>query len=144
MRFYDATEALIITTGKLTRKAKELCDGTGVVFYDGHSLLALCQKQRIVLPSWCALRHLRTGDCSPIGKRMVIGRQEGCEVRVPDDATVSRRHCELKWSGLALSIRDLSSSNGTRINGQCVPSSNLNYGDRIEAGQQAWQVMPLA
>ena len=47
----------------------------------------------------------------------VIGRSEG-ELRVSEDATLSRRHASVAWIGGRYTIRDLGSQNGTYVNGR--------------------------
>lgn len=47
--------------------------------------------------------------------RVLIGRDEGCTVRI-DEASVSRRHAELRRGSAAWLIADLGSKNGTRLN----------------------------
>lgn len=142
MRFYDATEALLITTGKLTAKAREMCAKTGVVAYDGEALLALCKHRSLVLPSWCVLKSDLTGECHELGDGMVVGRLPECGLSFTSDRTLSRQHFRLNWMGLHLVLEDLGSSNGTRVNGATVKRHRLHYGDRIEAGQQAWTLFP--
>ena len=54
----------------------------------------------------------------------LVGRGEDCDLRL-DDKSVSKRHCVLvKTDGLVL-IRDLGSTNGTRVNGQRVRRGSL-------------------
>ncbi len=54
----------------------------------------------------------------------LIGRDADCDLRL-DDKSVSKRHCALvKTDGLVL-IRDLGSTNGTRVNGQRVRRGSL-------------------
>ena len=42
-----------------------------------------------------------------------IGRNAPCELAVPDDPDLSRRHARLHWSGSSWLLEDLGSSNGT-------------------------------
>src|SRR3954453_14047212 len=50
---------------------------------------------------------------------IVVGRKEECDLRL-DHKSVSKMHCVLvKTDGLLL-LRDLGSTNGTRVNGQRV------------------------
>ncbi len=48
--------------------------------------------------------------------------------------SVSRIHCEIEYTGACYIVRDLGSSNGTRVNGKKVDKQILNDGDVINAG----------
>lgn len=64
----------------------------------------------------------------------VIGRQNGCELRIPS-AAVSRRHCRLTFSDDVLSAEDLGSANGTLVNGERIDGIHvLRPGDSLEVG----------
>src|SRR5262252_5562603 len=68
---------------------------------------------------------------------IVVGR--ACDVDVTVwDRSASRRHAELDWRGDGWVIRDLESTNGTRVNGARVANSraaHLRPGDRVEVGR---------
>ena len=64
---------------------------------------------------------------------MLIGRAEDCEIRVADKA-VSGRHCAILNEEGRYWIRDLESTNGTRLNGGLVKESRLKPGDMIMIG----------
>src|SRR6185295_18659310 len=49
----------------------------------------------------------------------IIGRREGCDLRIPAPA-VSRRHCRLSFQDDLLTVEDLGSANGTYVNGQSI------------------------
>ena len=51
---------------------------------------------------------------------LVVGRQQSSSDLVLSDASVSRSHARLKLSGGTLSVEDLGSANGTRVDGQQV------------------------
>ncbi len=65
--------------------------------------------------------------------RLVIGRKEGTDVRIPV-ASVSREHCELRVEDGKLMIRDLGSSNGTYVNRQRIQEQQVSAGDLIGVG----------
>ncbi len=70
-----------------------------------------------------------------MGTRVVIGREDGCDIKI-HDAESSRRHCEVVWKDGAFVLQDLNSSNGTFLNGaQVTTATTLKAGDRIGIGQ---------
>jgi pSer/pThr/pTyr-binding forkhead associated (FHA) protein len=61
---------------------------------------------------------------------MLVGRKEECDVRL-DHKSVSKVHCVLvKTDGLLL-LRDLGSTNGTRVNGTRVRRAALLPNDKV-------------
>lgn len=67
------------------------------------------------------------------GTRMVLGRTNTCDLRIPLPS-VSRKHCELLLKDQTVLLRDLGSSNGTFHNGSRVQQSRLLPGDEIGIG----------
>ncbi|MCB9727020.1 MAG: FHA domain-containing protein [Deltaproteobacteria bacterium] len=61
---------------------------------------------------------------------LVLGRAAGVDIQVPNPG-ISRRHCELRWSGDVVELRDLGSSGGTLIDGARVQSATLRGGDHF-------------
>ena len=60
----------------------------------------------------------------------VAGRQEGCDLLI-DHKTVSKLHCVLvRVDGMVL-VRDLSSTNGCRINGQRITNGAVMPGETL-------------
>ena len=60
----------------------------------------------------------------------LLGRKEGCDLRI-DHKSVSKMHCVIvKTDGLLL-IRDLGSTNGTRVNGTRVRRAALLPNDHL-------------
>ena len=81
------------------------------------------------------------GPATPLsGHRIIIGRDEGCDI-VVSSGSVSSRHCELQFDGLAWRVVDLGSKNGTQVNGAVVTDQLLKPGDRLSlAGQHHFQI----
>ncbi len=63
----------------------------------------------------------------------IIGRRHDCDLRAPLKS-VSRRHCQFSNNKGGLTIRDLSSRNGTYLNGKRIEHAELKAGDRIKVG----------
>ena len=64
----------------------------------------------------------------------VMGRHPECDIRLDDPAS-SRRHAEIRHAAGRWSLVDLSSTNGTLVNGSPVTEVELQTGDRITIGQ---------
>ncbi len=70
----------------------------------------------------------------PITKDVtVVGRGHFCDVQV-DDPSLSKRHCVLVKTDGLLVVRDLASTNGTKVKGQKVRWAALLPHDRIALG----------
>lgn len=63
----------------------------------------------------------------------VVGRREYCDVQIPH-ASLSKRHCVLVRTDGLLMVRDLATTNGTKVNGQRVMWAALLPNDRISLG----------
>lgn len=73
------------------------------------------------------------GDTIPIPllkKRLLIGRNENCDIRIPLP-TISGFHCELKVSEGNWFVKDLDSRNGIKVNGVRVTKKRLEPGDML-------------
>ncbi len=70
---------------------------------------------------------------------VVIGRKEECDVRL-EHKSVSKMHCVLvKTDGLLL-LRDLGSTNGTRVNGTRVRRAALLPNDQLSIAHYKFRV----
>src|SRR6266540_5515370 len=81
-----------------------------------------------------------------VGDDLLIGRKDNARGIFPDvdlgldggyDAGVSRRHAILAYDNGVYTVEDLSSSNGTFINGQQLPAqqaTRLKQGDELKCG----------
>lgn len=68
-----------------------------------------------------------------LGERTIIGRMDGCDVRILD-ALISKQHAEISFAHGRWSLRDLGSSNGTLVNGRRIHAVDLSEGDQITVG----------
>ena len=71
----------------------------------------------------------------------VVGRREFCDVQIPL-ASLSKRHCVLVRTDGLLMVRDLATTNGTKVNGQPVRDMVLRPGDKIEFGTLQLEFVP--
>lgn len=71
-----------------------------------------------------------------------IGRHPECDCRL-DLPQVSRRHCCVILADDRLSIRDLGSRNGVRVNGRLVEESRLHHGDEVAIAQLLFRLEDL-
>jgi sigma-B regulation protein RsbU (phosphoserine phosphatase) len=69
----------------------------------------------------------------PVGSRLLVGRDVGCQL-VVRDLSASRRHLEICAENGGFWCRDLSSRNGTRVNGEPISEQELTDGDEIRLG----------
>lgn len=65
---------------------------------------------------------------------MVIGRQESCDIQLPDNE-VALNHARLEHRGAELFIRDLGSMNKVILNKREVQETRLKHGDILELGR---------
>lgn len=64
----------------------------------------------------------------------IVGRDEGCDIR-QDDPSVSRRHARFLVQDDLITVEDLSSTNGTLVNGRKKRGAvSLQPGDTIRIG----------
>jgi predicted component of type VI protein secretion system len=63
----------------------------------------------------------------------VVGRRDYCDVKI-DDPSLSKRHCVLVKTDGLLVVRDLATTNGTKVKGQRVRWAALLPDDRLTLG----------
>jgi pSer/pThr/pTyr-binding forkhead associated (FHA) protein len=69
----------------------------------------------------------------------VVGRKEDCDLRL-DHKSVSKLHCVLVKSDGLLLLRDLGSTNSTRVNGQRVRRAALLPNDQLTIANYKFRV----
>lgn len=83
---------------------------------------------------------LEGGTAIELAKELtVVGRNEGADVRL-DRRSVSKSHCVLVKTEGFLFVRDLASTNGTKVNGQRVRRAALLPGDQLTIGGEKFHV----
>ncbi len=82
------------------------------------------------------------GRAIPINtKKFLVGREQDCHLR-PNSDLVSRHHCVFLVDEFTIRLRDLGSTNGTRVNGELVRNERvLVDGDQISIGKLELQLV---
>ncbi|MDT4949940.1 MAG: segregation ATPase FtsK/SpoIIIE, family, partial [Pseudonocardiales bacterium] len=109
------------------------------------SLLTAERPDRAPMPSGVPSLHIISGPAAgrsvPLGRgRQTIGRDPGCTLVLADDAA-SRMHAEVVVGSTSMTLHDLSSTNGTRVDGVEVgargvrlrPEQVIRIGDSLLA-----------
>jgi hypothetical protein len=106
----------------------------------GQSSLKRCgtQFRLIQVPSMPRL-IIRSAESGPVTHELTeesitIGRAPDNMI-VLEDASVSGHHAQLQRSGDVYRIKDLGSTNGTRVNSENVTEVTLRFGDRLRFGK---------
>ncbi|MBU4465866.1 MAG: DUF3662 and FHA domain-containing protein [Actinobacteria bacterium] len=75
------------------------------------------------------------GKRHPLVKsRTVIGRGSDADITIPDAGT-SRQHVEILWDGERAMVRDMNSTNGTKLNGAKVVEAALPPDSTVTIGR---------
>jgi pSer/pThr/pTyr-binding forkhead associated (FHA) protein len=80
------------------------------------------------------------GDPIPLLRpALLVGRRESCDIvlRFPN---VSGRHCELTLTEGYWHVKDLGSSNGTKVNGSRVVEQRLEPGDTLSVARHDFEI----
>ena len=70
----------------------------------------------------------------------VVGRSSQVQFPVPEDGFLSRNHFLIEFNPPVCFLRDLGSTNGTKVNGTRVDAVRLRDGDAISAGESSFVV----
>lgn len=62
--------------------------------------------------------------------KMLLGRRMSCDIHVTA-SNVSSHHCLFEYCGSEWVVRDLNSTNGTRVNGQRIAIRVIHSGDKV-------------
>ncbi len=82
------------------------------------------------------------GKAIPLStKKFLVGREQDCHLR-PNSDMVSRHHCVFSIDDYAVRLRDLGSTNGTRVNGEALRGEVvLKPGDQIGIGKMELELV---
>ena len=81
------------------------------------------------------------GQSRPLGDRTTIGKAPDNDLVLGDD-TVSRHHCEIARTADGFMIRDLDSTNGTRVDGTRVKEATVSSGAVLRIGEVEVAIKP--
>jgi serine/threonine-protein kinase len=70
----------------------------------------------------------------------IVGRSSQVDFPVPDDRFLSRDHFLIEFNPPICFLKDMGSTNGTKVNGQRVGEARLRDGDVITAGKSAFLI----
>lgn len=133
-KFFDATDAICLTTSGFTRQAVEIAAKENVYLIDQEKLLLLCRERNITIPSLTAVETSKGNILHVRDSEVTVGR-DASNKWVTDHASVSRNHAVLTRDKLQLLAIDLGSTNGTFLNGKRIQEKVcLNYGDVLHLG----------
>lgn len=88
----------------------------------------ICRVRGQIIFSYEDQLHTVFGKAS-----LVFGRDGSCDVVIPSP-TMSKAHFQVERTKKGYSIQDLSSANGTWVNGKSIQRALLHHEDRIQAG----------
>ncbi|MGD0677037.1 MAG: sigma 54-interacting transcriptional regulator [Polyangiaceae bacterium] len=83
------------------------------------------------------------GTTRAIGEKLRIGKAQDNDLVLSDD-TVSRHHCELERTSDGVYLRDLASTNGTRVQGARVSEAVVAPGTVLKVGEVEIVLRPAA
>jgi hypothetical protein len=66
--------------------------------------------------------------------RTTVGRDGSADIQVEDNG-LSRQHFEILWDGKRGGVRDLGSTNGTKVNGRVITETGIEADSVISAGR---------
>lgn len=78
----------------------------------------------------------------PVIGSMIIGRGKDSDILI-NDRLSSRSHARITWDGITLTVEDLNTTNGTKVNGEAIHQPTpLSEGDYILIGKTVLRVVP--
>lgn len=137
------TQALSLRIEADRRRGPALDDGTKLGFAGdvdsdpvADRTVPISMPMRAPTGGWVEVVHgVGQGTRLPITSTpLLIGRSRDSDLYI-DHETVSRHHCTIWCDGTHVRIRDLGSTNRTRVNDASVEEAELNDGDTVVLGE---------
>ena len=75
--------------------------------------------------------------------RTTVGRDGSADIQVEDNG-LSRQHFEVLWDGKRGGVRDLGSTNGTKVNGRVITETGVEADSVISAGRTEFVLKVIA
>ena len=72
-------------------------------------------------------------------RKLTIGRGANSDTQI-NDPRMSRAHCEVELVGNTITLRDLSSSSGTLVDGKTISEKQIDVGQKIQAGDTEFEL----
>ncbi|WP_395843804.1 sigma 54-interacting transcriptional regulator [Archangium violaceum] len=96
-----------------------------------------------LMPALLLLSGPSAGLRYDVQAEATIGRSPSCEIPLPEDDQMSRRHAHFFVQDGQVHLRDLSSRNGTSVNGERIAGEVVLFpGDRVQVGKTTVLVEP--
>ncbi len=77
------------------------------------------------------------------GPSAIVGRDQRCDVALPNDSSVSRRHARIEWSDHGFfRVVDLDSANGVWLEDRRISDERVEAGQRIRVGESILECRP--
>src|SRR5207249_11040970 len=107
---------------------------------DRRMVLAVSHRFRHGLDMRALLFPAEGGEPIELTKDLtLVGRKEDCDLRL-NHKSVSKQHCVIVRTDGLLLLRDLGSTNGTRVNGQRVRRAALLPNDQLSVASLRFRV----
>jgi hypothetical protein len=75
--------------------------------------------------------------------RTIVGRDASADIHISDKG-LSRHHFEVVWDGKNAGVRDLGSTNGTKVNGRPITETGIAADTQISAGHSEFVFRVIA
>jgi hypothetical protein len=130
----------LLTVGYLKNKRREDRERSPAVAMESDKVAAVHEKPNPPSVVISIESGPQQGELLTVTLPCLIGRMN-CDL-VLDDSHISRRHAEIKLVENKLVIEDLSSRNGTMVNGEMITVMQLEPNDLITIGPINFRVSP--